>query len=50
MIIPFFNGNGRGGKSMVILPLKPHSFDGIGDLKILELLYQMKLKRLLITF
>jgi hypothetical protein len=44
MVIPFINGNSRGSQSRVILPLKPHSFDGIGNFKILELPYQTKPK------
>jgi hypothetical protein len=44
-VIPFINSNIRGCQGTVILPLKPRSFDGIGNFKILELCYQMKLNR-----
>ena len=30
MVLPFINGNSRVCQGMVILLLKPHSFDGIG--------------------
>jgi hypothetical protein len=38
-----FNGNSRGCQGTVILPLKPCSFDGIGNFKILDLPYETKL-------
>ncbi len=43
MVLPFINGNSRGCQDTVILQLKPRSFDGIGNFKILDLLYEMKL-------
>ncbi len=36
MVISFINGNSRGCQSTVILPLKPCSFDVIGNFKILD--------------
>jgi hypothetical protein len=43
MVLPFINGNSRGCQGTVILLLKPHSFDGIGNFKILDLPYETKL-------
>ncbi len=37
------NGNSRGCQGTVILPLKPRSFDGISNFKILDLPYETKL-------
>jgi hypothetical protein len=48
MVLSFINGNSRGCQGTVILPSKgskPSSFDGIGNFKILDLLYEMKLIR-----
>jgi len=43
MVLPFINGNSRGCQSTVILPLKPRSFDGISNFKILDLPYEKML-------
>jgi hypothetical protein len=43
MVIPFVNGNSRVAKSTVILPLKPCSFDGVGNFRIMDLPYKMRL-------
>ncbi len=45
LVIDGKNSGGKGWNGTAILPLKPRLFDGISNFKILELLYQARLKR-----